>query len=56
MVVARLHLARMPLSMLEQTVYSLQSGLNYSKFIGHVYVAQPSLTAPLARAVCTLIR
>jgi hypothetical protein len=32
-VIARLHLAQMPLSMLEQTVYSLRSGSNYSRFI-----------------------
>ena len=36
-VVARLHLARMPLSMLDQMVYTLQSGSNSSKFIGHVW-------------------
>ncbi|SRR5258706_13991737 len=36
-VVARLHLARMPLSMLEETMYSLQSGSNSSKFIAHVW-------------------
>jgi len=32
-VVARLHLARMRLSMLEQTVSSLQSGSNSSKLL-----------------------
>ena len=35
-VIVRLRLAQMPLSMLEQTVYSLRSGSNYSRFIGHV--------------------
>ena len=36
-VVARLRLARMPWSLLEQTVYSLQSGSNSSKPFGHVW-------------------
>ena len=36
-VIARLRLARMPLSMLEQMVYSLRSGSNSSKHIEHVY-------------------
>ena len=36
-------------------MYSLRSGLNYGKFIGH-NLAQPSLTTPLARAVCILIQ
>ena len=36
-VVTRLRLARMPWSLLEQTVYSLQSGSNSSKHIGHVW-------------------
>ena len=35
-VVAQSRSARMPLSMLEQTVFSLQSGSNYSRFIGRV--------------------
>ena len=53
-VVARLHLAQMPLSILEQTVYSWQSGSNFSEINGRMQ--QPTLTAPLARAVCTPIR
>ena len=36
-VVTRLRLALMPWSLLEQTVYSLQSGSNSSEHIGHVW-------------------
>ena len=36
-VIARLRLAQMPLSLLEQTAYSLRSGSNYSRFIRHVW-------------------
>ena len=35
-VIARLRLAWMPLSLLEQTVCSLRSGSNSSKIIGHI--------------------
>ena len=34
-VIARLRLVQMPLSVLEQTVYSLRSGSNSSRHIGH---------------------
>ena len=54
-VVGPLRLAPMPLSMLEQMVYSSQIVSNFSKFIGHDMV-QPPLTTQLAPAVYTLIR